>query len=460
MVLWLARILIRPRPKLFRSPVDYLLLGFFILTGVSAFLSYEPMTSIGKLRAASLFTIVYLVAQNVPSHRAIRALAVVLIGSCMFNAIYTLGERVRGRGVKVGDVSADSPLSAGTTMINRRLSTFAIRKGDTLLEVDGRPISNLSELVAALDGSQTAGPAEVRVYRVEWIPVVKVPRGRLLTGSTGEEKLGITNWTRGRDWRAAGFYGHYVTYAEVLQLVIALAVGLLIALKERRSTIGLILSLSILTFLIALLLTVTRASWLGCLTSTATILLLGLPRRTAVLLILLTIPLVFAALLLLHQKRQVGFLDSRDDSIGWRQTVWREGYELLTSKPRHLLVGVGMDSIKAHWREWNLFEQGRRPIGHMHSNLLQLGLERGIPTLILWLLMLVTYASMLWRLIRRNLIDDWVEHGVVLGALGGLVGFFVSGLVHYNWGDSEVVTIFYLIMGMTLALNHRYTVQE
>jgi uncharacterized membrane protein YuzA (DUF378 family) len=39
-----------------------------------------------------------------------------------------------------------------------------------------------------------------------------------------------------------------------------------------------------------------------------------------------------------------------------------------------------------------------------------------------------------------------------LGALGGLVGFFASGLVHYNWGDSEVVTVFYLIMGLSLVI--------
>jgi hypothetical protein len=27
-----------------------------------------------------------------------------------------------------------------------------------------------------------------------------------------------------------------------------------------------------------------------------------------------------------------------------------------------------------------------------------------------------------------------------------------SGLVHYNWGDSEVVMVFYLIMGMSLVV--------
>jgi uncharacterized membrane protein YuzA (DUF378 family) len=41
----------------------------------------------------------------------------------------------------------------------------------------------------------------------------------------------------------------------------------------------------------------------------------------------------------------------------------------------------------------------------------------------------------------------------LLGALGGLVGFFTSGLVHYNWGDSEVVMVFYMLAGLTLVIS-------
>ncbi len=29
----------------------------------------------------------------------------------------------------------------------------------------------------------------------------------------------------------------------------------------------------------------------------------------------------------------------------------------------------------------------------------------------------------------------------------------ISGVVHYNWGDSEVVMIFYMIMGLSLAVD-------
>src|SRR5688500_19472509 len=72
MTLWVLRFAFFPRPRLFRSPVDYVLLGFFILSGLSGAFSYSPYTSIGKMRAASLFTIVYLVSQNVPSLRIVR----------------------------------------------------------------------------------------------------------------------------------------------------------------------------------------------------------------------------------------------------------------------------------------------------------------------------------------------------------------------------------------------------
>jgi O-antigen ligase len=131
--------------------------------------------------------------------------------------------------------------------------------------------------------------------------------------------------------------------------------------------------------------------------------------------------------------------------------VWREGFHLLISNPRHVVVGIGLDSIKGHWREWGLFDNGRQPIGHMHSNLLQIALERGLPALIVWLILIGVYIRTLLRITRRAGIDDFAR-GVALGALGSALGFFTSGLVHYNWGDSEVVTVFYFIMGLCLVV--------
>lgn len=439
-LLWLIRFAFHPRPKLYKTPVDYLLLGFFILSGLSAFLSYEPLVSIGKLRAASLFTIIYLFAENVPSFRLIRLLALTLIGACVINVFYTAGERLMGHGIKVYGVSEQSPLfKAG------------VRDGDTLLQVDGRTLREPQELITALSTADIL-PAAVFVYRYELVFSAKVPRGGLLEGNNAIEQLGIQRWSRGRDWRASGFYSQYVSYAEVLQLIIALTLGLFVSLPNKRSVAAALLLFALTGFFFALMLTVTRASWLGCAASSLTILLLAVQRRTLFFIGVMAIPLILAGLFVLQQKRNVGFLDQTDNSTTWRETVWREGVHLLVSNPRHLLIGVGMDSIKSHWRRWGLFDGGRLPWGHMHSNLLQIGLERGIPALILWLAFLFVYIRTLWRALRNQAELQWTERGILLGALGGLVGFLSSGLVHYNWGDSEVVMVLYLMMGLSLAI--------
>ena len=449
LALWLARFAFQPRPKVYRTPIDYFVLGFFILTGLSSFLSYEPMVSIGKLRAASLFTIIYLFVENVPSLRIARWLAVTLICACMINVFYTAGERIVGRAVKVQGVSENSPLyQAG------------IRDGDTLLEADGQKLRDPQDLVNALlkpsrePARHLPEPVAVLTYRHELQPVFRIPRGSVLPGNNPLEQLGIGNWSHGRDWRATGLYGQFVTYAEVLQLIIALAVGIFVSLPGKRSWYGALLLLALAGFGGALLLTVTRASWLGCLVSTLIILALGVRRRTLIFIGVLALPLIVAGLFILQQKRNVAFIDQADQSTTWRETVWREGVNLLVSKPRHLLVGVGMDSIKARWRAWGMFDNGHIPWGHMHSNLLQLSLERGVPALLLWLSFLFVYARTLWRTLVSGALE-WIERGILLGALGGLVGFFTSGLVHYNWGDSEVVMVFYMIMGLALGV-HRH----
>lgn len=455
LVFWVLRFTVWPKPKLYRTPLDYPMFGFFLLTGLSSFLSYSPTVSIGKLRAACLFTIVYLFAENVRSPKVVRALAIVLVAACMVSVLYTFGQYAFGRGVKVYGVSPSSPLSDARLVSRERIQTIPILSGDTLEEVDGRRLRSVEDLVAALNDSATSKPAKVKVYRVEWVAVLQVPRGHLLPGATPEEQLGIQRWGSGRDWRATGFYNHWTTYAEGLQLIGSLVLGLFVALPRKRSRNGALLALAIVGIGGALLLTVTRASWLGLLVSATLITALSLSRRALIVIAACGLPLVLVGLFVLQQKRNVGFFDQSDNSIVWRQTIWHEGFHLLTSNPRHLLVGVGMDSIKAHWREWGLFDNGRLPMGHMHSDYLQIALERGVPALIVWLILLGAYARTLWRVRRRVPTDNWMERGVVLGALGGLVGFMLSGVVHYNWGDSEVVMIFYLIMGLSLVVERQ-----
>jgi O-antigen ligase len=323
-----------------------------------------------------------------------------------------------------------------------------IVNGDTVWQVDGRFVDTPGELAAALAGG--SGMAKVSIYRVEWTPVLEVPRGELLPGNTALDQLGISGWSRGRDWRATGFYNHWVTYAEVLQLIASLALGLFLTAPRKKSLYGLMLFVAVVGFMFALAMTVTRASWVGFAVSAAVMLMMSVSRRALLVAGACAIPLILGGVILLQQKRNVGFFDAKDQSTSWREMVWREGFHLLVSKPRHLLVGVGIDSIKGHWRQWGLFDNGRQPVGHMHSNLLQIALERGVPTFIVWLILLTVYGAMLVRLLTVEAVAE--VRGIALGALGGLVGFFTSGLVHYNWGDSEVVTAFYFIMGLSLVV--------
>lgn len=452
MLFWVLRLLVFPRPKLYRTPIDYPMFAFFLLTGLSTILSYEPSVSLGKMRAASLFLIVYLFAENIASPKILRLLVILLLAATMVNVIFVFGQFALGRGVKVYGVNLQSPLSAARLESRTQNQLIPIVDGDTIEKVDGRSIRSVDDLIAALDQSEKKDPAQLQIYRVEWIATLKVPRGHLLPGVTSEERLGIQRWSYGRDRRATGFYGHWITYSESLQLIGSLALGLFVVLPRKRTREGLLLALTIIGICGALLLSVTRASWLSFLLSAALIATLGLSRRALVVIAACAIPLVLAGLFVLHQKRNVGFFDKKDDSIAWRQTIWREGFHLLVSNPRHLAVGVGMDSIKSHWREWDLFEGGKLPMGHMHSDYLELALERGVPTLIAWLILLGTYGWTLWKTQRRVAKKDWIERGIVLGALGGLLGFMTSGVVHYNWGDSEVVMIFYLVMGLSLVV--------
>lgn len=453
MTVWVVRLIVYPRPQLFRSPVDYALLAFFILSGISGIFSYSPVVSIGKMRAASLFTIVYLVSQNIRSLRLVRLLALTLIASCMINVFLTAGQLAIGKGVKVQGVKPESPFRKAVFHTRSVMQPTPIINGDTIWEVDGQPVETPEDLAAALaSGSPTAA---VRIYRVEWMPELEVPRAQLLPGTTALEQLGISSWSRGRDWRATGFYNHWVTYAEVLQLIASLALGIFLGLKRKRSLTGVLLVLAVAGLVFALAMTVTRASWIGFAVSALAMLLLTSTRRAILIFGGCAIPLVLAGVFLLQQRRSIGFFDKSDQSTSWREMVWREGFQLLVSKPRHLFFGVGMDSIKGHWREWGLFDNGRQPIGHMHSNLLQIALERGVPALIVWLILIAAYLRMLWKIIRRKTIDDFAR-GLAVGALGGALGFFASGLVHYNWGDSEVVTVFYFIMGLCLVVERTY----
>ena len=440
LLFWLIRAFF-VRPSVRKDGIGLAILAFVGLSLVSSIFSYEPEVSLRKMVGVSLVTIVYLISENITDTKWLRRLVVIILVSAAFAAAYTIGKTAVGNNLKVVRLTADSPMrSAG------------VQENDTILKVNGQNISSPDELANAVNGASENGVAKLKIYRYENLIDYDLPVSSVLESADNAGRFGIVQWSRGRDIRATGFYGHYTTYAEALQLIASLAFGLLILVPGgffARNRI--LLGVTLVSFCVALFLTVTRASWAGFLISSAVMIIIGTSRKTVLICILCAVPVALAGLYYLQQKRNVAFVDTSDGSTTWRMTVWREGFGVLVSNPRHLAVGIGMDSLKTHWQDWHMFDNGYLPMGHMHSTPLQFAFERGVPTLIAWIIWMFIYLRMLWRGFRRKGLE-WPERGLLLAAFGGSIGFLSSGLVHYNWGDSEVVMIFYLLMGMSLAV--------
>ena len=460
MLAWTISVVLRARfadPPQVRYPraLNIALLLFFGWSILTALTSFAPDISVNKLRGAAVFLIFYFVVYNVRNLRAAHFLAFALIGSCMVNVLWMPIERLIGRGVEIHGLAPEGPLAKAL-----------LWEGDTLLEANRMKLRTPDDVLAAIDQNEIT---RIKFYRPDFEFVVEVRRADLLSGSDPMSRIGISSWKKSSNWRSSGFYGHYTTYAEVLQMIGSLALGLCVAYLARwlltrkggthenkllllssdtRIAVLLLAMLSLIS--VALLLTVTRASQLAFLVSAASIVLLGLGRKWFLMAATAALPVVVIGLFFLQQSRQVGFFDPNDESIKWRQTVWREGFDLWTSTPRNFVLGVGMDSIKRYAADWHLFDDGRLNMGHFHSTLLNLVVERGLPALLLWLIVLGVYARSLWRgLEEKSKIQDLKSNGILLGCLGGMIGFTVSGLVHYNLGDQEVAMVFFLLMGLS-----------
>ena len=458
------RFFFSPRPSLFKTPLNSALLLLLAWSVVSAVFSYAPDISIDKLRSVGLLFIFFFVVNNLRSKRAAVFLSLALITSCFVSAAWSPIERLLGRGVEIHGLNSASLLAKGHLEDHPEVVNYP-KDGDTIIRVGKKKISSPEQLIGELEKNEIT---PVTIYRLDYDYVIEVKRADLISGNTATEKLGFQDWKRSHSWRSAGTFGHFTTYAEVLQLIAALTLGILVVLFKRKSEdyketrLKIFLSVCLAAFALALLLTVTRASQAAFLFSSAVVVLLVASRKIILALAVLAIPLVLAGAYFLQQSRNVGFYDQSDNSITWRQTVYREGLNLAVNSPRHLIVGVGMDSIKRYAKDWHLFDDGKLPIGHFHSTPLQLTVERGIPAFLIWLWILWLYGNTLWKRIKIERKDPQakIEFGIIVGCFGSLIGFFTSGLVHYNLGDGEVAMVFYLLMGIGTFMAKTYDSQE
>jgi putative inorganic carbon (hco3(-)) transporter len=157
--------------------------------------------------------------------------------------------------------------------------------------------------------------------------------------------------------------------------------------------------------------------------------------------------------------RGMGLIDMKDPGTDYRLLMWKDGLRLIRQNP---WFGIGMNAVRDYWWKFDLAAYRKYPLrSHFHSTPIQIAVETGIPGLIAWIVFMAAYCWMLIGLVERaRLQKDRFAYGLALGILGGTSGFLASSLVHYDFGDSNIIFLFWLLAGIALAVRHLLRQQE
>ncbi len=441
---WIIRDVTLHKLHFRRTPFDRPLLWFAGLTVLSAIFSVEPAISLPKLKSLLLFGVIYLLAANLRSQAA-RWLLGVLLCSSLTGAGFSLVEKAYGRGMVIATIAADSPLTA-------QLSGDQVLPGDVIWMIAKQRVSSVAEAAAIIRSRKDGEQLEVETLRAgDPLPVKLVVTPALKNSAN---PLGITAAGRTRRFRVSGFTRQFLTYAEQMQMLALLCYGLFLsaltrAKSSRWPSLALLFGGLFLLFSLTLALTASRAVSAAFLLAFLLVSLAVGGRRTKVAALLLIVLLGGVSVYVISTARQTGTISFSDDSSARRLAYMRAGLKLI---PQHPWLGVGQDAHKLHWREWGF---PGAYVTHTHSTPLQLALDRGVPALGCYVWLLATMFSLAWRGYRQRSrqplppISAWLT-GLPLGAFGALLGFAFSSLANYNFGDSEVLLLLLLLVGLVL----------
>lgn len=238
--------------------------------------------------------------------------------------------------------------------------------------------------------------------------------------------------------RIAGFMDHYMTQAGLLMLFSALAVSLF--LFSRRGTRIIWGGAAILAGA-ALILTLTRNAWVGLVVIVCLLLALYKPK------ILFLVPAAVGLFLLLSpghiKQRALSIFSTRSYSNAIRLEYIGAGLKIIKENP---LTGTGPNTVHIVFQNprYGLSEDARNNV-HLHNNPLQIAAERGLPTLLAWLVFMVWAGIGLIRLLKDRNADVFPAAAAGLAALLGLAA---AGMFEYNFHDAEVTLLFLYLISM------------
>jgi hypothetical protein len=427
---WLFRSVVTRRLGLRRTKFDLIIACLLVWTIASSLLSVEPLISIAKLKASWCVFIFY-ITRAVVTKRTALLLVALLIASGSAGTFYSLYDIARGRGVIVTAITPTSPFTAVGVVPN-----------DTIWRVGGSRVYSTSDVDAVLRSLPPNSVVSVSIIsRGEHVE----RQGLRLTSSIQTESVtsGIVAGGSSHRFRASGWTRHYETFAEVLQMIAQLALGLALAHLRNHGfnkTFRIALPAA-LVLVVGILLTAMRTVLLAFVTA-AFVIAWRSTRFTA----RVVVTFAFGAVVVWQTRAPTALLLG-DDSSSLRGQVARVGLSRIMLHP---VFGHGMDAMHKHWHEWGF--PGNDML-HLHSTPLQLAFDRGLPMLAFWLWLMIA----LWIYIARaeksaRSQSDTNSYGILLGILGALTGFLISSLANYNYGDSEAVMLFWCLMGIALVV--------
>jgi putative inorganic carbon (hco3(-)) transporter len=256
----------------------------------------------------------------------------------------------------------------------------------------------------------------------------------------------IANPHRDLVHRISGFMSHTMTYSGLSMLVLVLLISYALCAGFRKHKW--VIPVGVL-IVIALVFSLTRNTWGGAIAGIVVLLILRRPWAIAVVVgAILVFYLVSPGMI---KQRLLSGLDTKD-------TTTRQRIECVYVATRmiqdHPWLGVGPKNVKyeavKYRREHELPDWAYQ---HMHNNFLQIAAESGIPGLILWFWFMI---RLLWDALRcyRQAKGDSFPGGEILkrealtassAAIAAWVALLIAGMLEYNFGDSEVLTLFLFI---------------
>jgi O-antigen ligase len=232
--------------------------------------------------------------------------------------------------------------------------------------------------------------------------------------------------------RPQGTLGHYMTYSGLLMLVIGTALAKLLFDPREKTWPALVMP----ALLLAVALTSTRMAWVGACAAAAVLLLIKDFRLLAILPIVGAITFAAAGPSITH--RLMSMFDAKDPTRRDRIAMLLEGQHMVRDHP---LLGVGPNMVEAVYAQYRVPEAVEQVNPHLHNVPMQIAAERGLPALALWLAFLAVLCRDLYRKLKTAR-----PRTAAASALAAVAGMLAAGLFEYNFGDSEFLMLFLLLI--------------